>query len=89
MYIFAVYSLPIHVPINLVIFRDRNFVVGLSLIFMWDQSLFQLFLLPLFLQNVQDYPVLSAGWIVSVRGIGTMFAMLMGGTLRTHSRRSI
>ena len=30
---------------------------------------------------MQDYPVHSAGWIVSVRGIGTMIAMMMGGTL--------
>lgn len=83
MYIFVVHSLTHPRPyINLAIFRDRNFVVGLSLIFMFGIAVFSsLFLLPLFLQNVQDYPVLSAGWIVSVRGIGTMFAMLMGGTL--------
>ena len=83
MYIFVVHSLTHPRPyINLEIFKDRNFVVGLSLIFMFGIVVFSsLFLLPLFLQNVQDYPVLSAGWIVSVRGIGTMFAMLMGGTL--------
>ncbi|MEC8369670.1 MAG: DHA2 family efflux MFS transporter permease subunit, partial [Pseudomonadota bacterium] len=83
MYIFVVHSLTHPRPyINLEIFKDRNFVVGLSLIFMFGIAVFSsLFLLPLFLQNVQDYPVLSAGWIVSVRGIGTMFAMLMGGTL--------
>ncbi len=82
-YIFIVHSLTHPRPyINLVIFRDRNFVVGLSLIFMFGIAVFSsLFVLPLFLQNVQEYPVLSAGWIVSVRGIGTMFAMLMGGTL--------
>ena len=82
-YIFVVHSLTHPRPyINLAIFRDRNFVVGLSLIFMFGIAVFSsLFILPLFLQNVQDYPVLSAGWIVSVRGIGTMIAMLMGGML--------
>ena len=82
-YIFVVHSLTHSRPyINLSIFKDRNFVVGLSLIFMFGIAVFSsLFILPLFLQNVQDYPVLSAGWIVSVRGIGTMIAMLMGGTL--------
>ncbi len=83
LYVFIVHSLTHPRPyINLTIFRDRNFVVGLSLIFMFGIAVFSsLFVLPLFLQNVQEYPVLSAGWIVSVRGIGTMFAMLMGGTL--------
>jgi len=83
LYIFVVHSLTHHRPyINLTIFRDRNFVVGLSLIFMFGIAVFSsLFILPLFLQNVQDYPVLSAGWIVSVRGIGTMLAMMMGGVL--------
>jgi DHA2 family multidrug resistance protein len=82
-YIFIVHSLTHAKPfINLSIFNDRNFVVGLSLIFMFGIAVFaSLFILPLFLQNIQDYPVLSAGWIVSVRGIGTMFAMMMGGTL--------
>ena len=83
LYIFVVHSLTHPRPyINLTIFRDRNFVVGLSLIFMFGIAVFSsLFILPLFLQNVQDYPVLSAGWIVSVRGIGTMIAMMMGGVL--------
>ena len=83
LYIFVVLSLTHPRPyINLTIFRDRNFVVGLSLIFMFGIAVFSsLFILPLFLQNVQDYPVLSAGWIVSVRGIGTMIAMMMGGVL--------
>lgn len=82
-YLFVVHSLTHARPyINLSIFKDRNFVVGLSLIFMFGIAVFSsLFILPLFLQNVQDYPVLSAGWIVSVRGIGTMIAMMMGGTL--------
>ena len=82
-YIFIVNSLTHPRPyINLVIFKDRIFIVGLSLIFMFGIAVFSsLFILPLFLQNVQDYPVLSAGWVVSVRGIGTMIAMMMGGTL--------
>lgn len=82
-YIFVVHSLTHPRPyLNLAIFKDRNFVVGLSLIFMFGIAVFSsLFILPLFLQNVQDYPVLSAGWIVSVRGVGTMIAMMMGGTL--------
>ena len=83
LYVFVLHSLAAKNPyINLAIFRDRNYVVGLSLIFMFGIAVFSsLFILPLFLQNVQDYPVLSAGWVVSARGIGTMIAMTMGGTL--------
>jgi DHA2 family multidrug resistance protein len=68
--------------LNLAILKDRNYVVGLCLIFVFGIAVFSsLFILPLFLQNVQDYPVLAAGWMVSVRGIGTMLAMIMGGVL--------
>lgn len=82
-YIFVVHCLTYDNPyINLAIFRDRNFVVGSCLIFVFGIAVFSsLFILPLFLQNVQDYPVFAAGWIVSVRGIGTMVAMMMGGFL--------
>lgn len=82
-YIFVVHCLTHDEPyINLTIFKDRNFVVGLCLIFVFGIAVFSsLFILPLFLQNVQDYPVLAAGWIVSVRGVGTMVAMMMGGML--------
>lgn len=82
-YIFVVHCLTHDNPyINLAIFKDRNFVVGACLIFVFGIAVFSsLFILPLFLQNVQDYPVLAAGWIVSVRGLGTMVAMMMGGFL--------
>ncbi|MEX2617412.1 MAG: DHA2 family efflux MFS transporter permease subunit [Alphaproteobacteria bacterium] len=82
-YIFIAHSLTASAPyINLSIFRDRNYVVGVCLIFIFGIAVFaSLFILPLFLQNVQDYPVLAAGWMVSVRGVGTMIAMLAGGML--------
>ncbi len=82
-YIFIVHCLTDDDPyLNLAIFKDRNFVVGLCLIFVFGIAVFSsLFILPLFLQNVQDYPVLATGWMVSVRGIGTMLAMMMGGVL--------
>jgi DHA2 family multidrug resistance protein len=82
-YIFVVHSLTADHPyINLSIFTDRNYVVGVCLIFVFGIAVFSsLFILPLFLQNVQDYPVLAAGWMVSMRGIGTAAAMLVGGML--------
>ncbi len=85
-YIFIAHSLTAQSPyINLTIFTDRNYVVGICLIFIFGIAVFSsLFILPLFLQNVQDYPVLAAGWMVSMRGIGTMAAMLVGGLLTSR-----
>lgn len=83
LYIFVVHCLTARAPyLDLQIFRDRNFVVGLMLIFVFGICAFSTMLvLPLFLQTVQSYPVLTAGWILSARGIGTMAAMLCGGML--------
>jgi len=82
-YIFIVHSLTASRPyINLAIFQDRNYVVGVCLIFVFGVAVFSsLFILPLFLQNIQGYSVISAGWVVSARGVGTMIAMLCGGFL--------
>ncbi|MEM7404169.1 MAG: DHA2 family efflux MFS transporter permease subunit [Pseudomonadota bacterium] len=82
-YIFIAHCLTHRDPyLNLAIFKDRNFVVGLVLIFVFGICAFSTMLvLPLFLQTVQAYPVLTAGWLLSVRGIGTMLAMMSGGYL--------
>lgn len=82
-YIFIAHSLTTASPyISLKIFSDRNYVIGLALIFIFGIAVFaSLFILPLFLQNVQGYPVLSAGWVISSRGLGTMGAMLCSGIL--------
>jgi MFS transporter, DHA2 family, multidrug resistance protein len=83
LYVFVVHSLTAERPyISLAIFSDRNYVVGLLLIFVFGISVFaSLFILPLFLQHIQGYPVITTGWIVSARGIGTFVAMLMAGWL--------
>lgn len=83
LYIFIVHCLTAKNPyLNMAMFRDRNFVIGLFLIFAFGVAVFaSLFILPLFMQNVQGYPVMTTGWIVSARGIGTMIAMLSGGFL--------
>ncbi len=83
LYLFIAHSLTARAPyIDLAIFRDRNFVVGLALIFVFGITVFaSMFLLPLFLQNIQGYPVLAAGWVLSARGIGTGLAMFLAGVL--------
>jgi DHA2 family multidrug resistance protein len=82
-YVFVVHCLTTDNPyISLAIFTDRNYVIGLMLIFIFGIAVFSsLFILPVFLQNMQGYPVLSAGWIVSARGLGTMAAMMSAGYL--------
>ena len=38
-------------------------------------------LLPPFLQNLLGYPVLTAGWVMMPRGMGTMIGMFIVGRL--------
>ncbi len=64
------------------LFRDRNFVVGLFFIFVVGMILLTtMTLLPPFLQNLMDYPVVDVGLLLAPRGVGTMFAMLAVGRL--------
>ena len=83
LYVFIVHSLTTPNPyINLALFKDRNYAVGLLLIFVFGIAAFStMFVLPMFLQVVQNYPVLAAGWLLSARGIGTMAAMFSSGYL--------
>ncbi len=64
------------------LFKDRNFAVGLLLMFMVGIILLAtLALLPPFLQNLLDFPVLITGYVLAPRGFGTMFAMILVGRL--------
>jgi len=64
------------------LFKDRNFAVGLFLIFVVGIILLAtLALLPPFLQNLMGFPVLTTGYVLAPRGVGTMIAMLLVGRL--------
>ncbi len=64
------------------IFRDRNLVTALALIFMVGVILLAgLALLPPMLQNVMGYPVVTTGFVLAPRGVGTMISMLIVGRL--------
>ncbi len=68
--------------INLGIFKDRNFAAGQVLMFLIGVVLYgSTALLPTMLQNLYNYPVVTAGWLMTPRGIGTMLSMLMVGRL--------
>ncbi|MEI2733550.1 MAG: DHA2 family efflux MFS transporter permease subunit [Rhodoblastus sp.] len=64
------------------LFADRNFRVGVMLIFVVGVILLaSVALLTPYLQTLMGYPVLTAGLILGPRGIGTMVAMMIVGRL--------
>jgi DHA2 family multidrug resistance protein len=68
--------------VDLSIFKNRNFTVGCLLIFAFGAAVYSaVTLLPLFYQSMMDYSALSAGLVVSPRGIGAILAMPLVGIL--------
>lgn len=64
------------------IFKDRNFSMGLIFMFIVGIILLAtMALLPPFLQNLLNYPVIDVGLVMAPRGIGVMIAMLIVGKL--------
>jgi MFS transporter, DHA2 family, multidrug resistance protein len=64
------------------LFRDRNFTAGTLFIFIVGITyLASLALLTPYLQNLMNYPIVTAGLVLGPRGIGTMGAMLIVGRL--------
>ena len=63
-------------------FTDRNFVVGLVFIFVVGTTLYAtLALLPPFMQHLMGFPVITTGYVLAPRGMGTMVAMMIVGRL--------
>ncbi len=71
-----------HPFINPVMFRDRNFVVGIVLIFGVGVILLAtMALLPPMMQTIFGYPITLTGMVLAPRGLGTMAAMLTLGRI--------
>jgi len=71
-----------HPFIDLRIFADRNFSMGLVFIFIIGLTLFSgLALMPPMLQKLMGYPVLETGYVMAPRGVGTMLSMIVVGRL--------
>jgi DHA2 family multidrug resistance protein len=83
LYMFIVHMMTAEHPfLEPALFKDRNFVAGLLLIFVVGIILLAtLSLLPPFLQNLMGYPVLTTGYLLAPRGLGTMMAMFVVGRL--------
>jgi len=64
------------------LFRDRNLATGLVFMFVVGIILLAtMALLPPFLQNLMGYPVVTTGFVLAPRGMGTMVAMLVVGRI--------
>lgn len=82
-YLFVVHMLTARKPfITPAIFRDRNLVSGLVVMFAVGSVLLATSaLLAPYLQRLGGYPVATAGLLMAPRGFGTMLAMLVAGRL--------
>ncbi|MCX7355136.1 MAG: DHA2 family efflux MFS transporter permease subunit [Alphaproteobacteria bacterium] len=76
-YFYVAHSLTHHRPfLDPKLFRDRNFIAGLMLGFSAHVCLYStVALLPPFLQNLLEYPVLTSGFLFIPRAIGTLIGM--------------
>jgi len=83
LYLFLVHTLTARRPfIDPNMFRDRNFAAGVLFITIVGLTYYaSMALQPPYLQNLMNYPVLTAGLVMGPRGIGTMVAMLVVGRL--------
>ncbi len=64
------------------LFRDRNFLLGTSFVFLIGMGLFAtMALLAPYLQSLMNYPVLTAGIALAPRGLGTIAGMFVAGRL--------
>jgi DHA2 family multidrug resistance protein len=68
--------------VSLGLFKDRNFSSGNVLMFLVSLVIYaSTALLPTLLQVVLNYPVVRAGVLMTPRGFGTVFSMLLVGKL--------
>jgi len=67
------------------LFRDRNFVMGqLFAMINGVVAILPLVLMPLLLQNVGDYPVITAGSLLIFRGFGLIIGMSIMARIADH-----
>jgi len=82
-YLFLVHTFTAREPfVRLSLFRDANFTAGILFIAIVGLTYYaSLALQPPYLQNLMNYPIISAGLVLGPRGVGTMGAMMIVGRL--------
>jgi DHA2 family multidrug resistance protein len=83
LYLFLVHTFTTREPfVRPSLFRDRNFAAGALFGVIVGLTYYaSLALQPPYLQNLMNYPILSAGLVLGPRGIGTMGALMIVGRL--------
>ena len=82
-YLFLVHTFTAHEPfVRPSLFRDRNFTAGTLFVAIVGLTYYaSLALQPPYLQDLMNYPIVTAGLVLGPRGVGTMGAMLVVGKL--------
>ena len=82
-YLFLVHTFTAREPfVRPSLFRDRNFTAGMLFVAIVGLTYYaSLALQPPYLQDLMNYPIVTAGLVMGPRGIGTMGAMMVVGKL--------
>jgi len=82
-YLFLVHTFTADKPfVRPSLFRDRNFAAGNLFVAIVGLTYYaSLALQPPYLQDLMNYPIVTAGLVLGPRGVGTMAAMLVVGKL--------
>jgi DHA2 family multidrug resistance protein len=85
-YYFFAHSLTTNEPfVRFEVFKDRNFVAGCIFMVVVGAGLFgTMALVTPFTQQLLGYPIMTAGYVMGARGVGTLLAMLVVGRLLRH-----
>jgi DHA2 family multidrug resistance protein len=83
LYLFLVHTFTAREPfVRPALFRDSNFSAGMLFVAIVGLTYYaSLALQPPYLQNLMNYPIVTAGFVLGPRGIGTMAAMVVVGRL--------
>ncbi len=82
-FMFVVHSMTTrHAFVDPTLFRDRNFLIAVTLMFVIGLSMLSpSVLLPSFLQSLQGYTPTQAGTLQAVRGVSAIVAVMIAGRL--------
>src|SRR5580698_8095933 len=82
-YLFLVHTFTAREPfVRPSLFRDRNFTAGVLFVAIVGLTYYaSLALQPPYLQDLMNYPIVTAGLVLGPRGVGTMAAMMVVGKL--------
>jgi DHA2 family multidrug resistance protein len=81
---FCIYNLKPHskMVFDVAIFKDRNFTIASLLLALFGLAVYGgMVILPILMENLLNYPVLTTGWAMAPRGISGMIGMMLVGKL--------